>query len=146
MEYSEPHETRSQDQQDRRVRDQVRATVQALRALEPTATPPPRLAREEVLSFARSHSRFEVEWEAFHTDFDRWRQDLIACDARTMQDTLRGLAGEFAALLERAQGLPRHAFVRELSDRKFVLREEGGLSLNEIASATGVNAETAKRE
>ena len=83
----------------------------------PTPTPVPPEDRAVVLDFAKRHDGIDRDWERLHTDFDKWREGLIACDANTLQATLREFAARFSAVAEEARRLPRSRPVRELADK-----------------------------
>ena len=117
------------------VSARVRGTVQAVRDERPGATAPARLGRETVLGFTRSHRSIEADWEELHTDFDRWRHGLVVCDASTVQDTLRGFAGRFAALPEQARSLPDRGFLREVGEQITEALEQEGTALRQLRDA-----------
>jgi len=111
------------------VQATIVAQVQAAEFGTPTPTPVPPEERAAVLEFVNSHAAITRDWEQFHADFDAWREGLVACDASTVQVTLRQFAGSFSDITEEARKLPRSAGVRELADKviEAVEREDGAI-------------------
>ena len=102
----------------------VQAPTLATAARTPTPTAAPELERGVALDFAIGHRTITQDWEQFHADFDGWREGLVACDASSVEVTLRQFAGRFAAIAEAARGLPRAPIVRELADTVVTATEQ----------------------
>ncbi len=98
------------------VEAQVRATIQAEAILTPTLAPLSPENRAGILAFANAHGQIVIKWEQFHSDFDLWREGLVACTASSMQEALRGFASQAAAATIQVRALPRLSPVRHLAD------------------------------
>ena len=111
----------------------VQATIVAQAQAEELRTPTPTVVPQEeravVLEFVNGHASISRDWESFHADFDAWREGLIACDASTVEVTLRQFAGRFSVITAEARNLPRFASVRELADKviQAVEREDAAI-------------------
>ena len=111
------------------------ATVDARQSREfatPTPTEVPADEQQVVLDFARTHEQIDRDWEKFHTDFDSWREGLVACDASAMQITLRTFASSFSSIVVGASRLPRSPSVRELADTLLDAAETEGSVLRQL--------------
>lgn len=75
---------------------------------------------------------------SYDDDPDESLLDRQPAATQTQPDTRVGLARQAGQLLKLIEGLP------EAQREALLLREEAGMSLEEIAAATGVNMETAK--
>lgn len=113
--------------------------VRARRRYEPHArfaTYLYRIAHNRLVDHFRRSSVRPATYEADEDEVDP--VELLAADPRHEPDALlhtRAQIERFAAVLAELPVLQREAFV---------MHEEAGLSVDEIAAATGVNAETAK--
>ena len=94
----------------------ITAQVKTVNLGTPTPTAVPAVARAVALEFAAAHRAISDDWEQFHTDYDSWREGLVACTANSVRSSLRGFAGRFAEITEAARALPRSEAVRELAD------------------------------
>ena len=111
----------------------VQATIVAQAQAEEQGTPTPTVVPQDeravVLKFVNGNASISRDWESFHADFDAWREELIACDASTVEVTLRQFAGRFSVITAEARKLPRFARVRELADKviQAVEREDAAI-------------------
>ena len=78
---------------------------------------------EAIVTFAASHSRIIDDLEKLHVDFDAWRDGLTACDASSVEVSLRRFAATTDAIAASARALPRSAGVRELADKLIAATE-----------------------
>lgn len=103
------------------VTPRAQATIEALARARgggtPTPTPVPPADKAVVLDFARNHAAVDRDWERSHTEFDAWREGLAACDASSLEVTLRKFAGDFSLVTERARALPRSSGMSGLADK-----------------------------
>ena len=97
------------------------ATLTALARLSevgaPSPTPVPAQVRAVVVDFARGHDSIIQDWDEFHSDFDKWRDTLIACDPSSVQQLLRQFAARSRNVTLAARALPRRSMFKELSDK-----------------------------
>ena len=98
----------------------------------PTAVPLAPAARSGIVTFAASHRQIIDDWDAFHSDFDAWRDGLIACDASSAQVTLRRAAATIDSIASTARSLPRSSSVRELADKIIVAAESEAEALRQL--------------
>lgn len=122
------------------VQDCWLRVIQAREGYQPTArftTWLYRIAHNRLMDHFRAHARSALE---SYADGERLREVLESAPAPALQEPASQLerAQLGAVLLQALQALP--AAQREA----FLLQEEGGLSVEEIALATGVGRETAK--
>ena len=89
-------------------------------------------AKEALIAFAGEHGGITEDWEQFHTDDDQWREQLVACNASTLQRTLRRFAGDFVATAETARALPRPFNLGHQSDRLIGAAEREERALREL--------------
>ena len=88
----------------------------------PTAPPPqePRaLSASELMAvdgFVTQEQAIGVEWNQFHTDFDKWRATLTSCVESTVQKALREFVVSFNSVTEQARDLPRATATREFAE------------------------------
>ncbi len=114
----------------------IEATVVAeVRSRLPTAalTPTPSTLStadtEAVLSFAGTQGQIIRDWEDFHSRLDTWRELLSACDATTLQVTLREFAATMGDVATQASELPRTSKVRRLADSLIEATEGEAIAL-----------------
>jgi hypothetical protein len=88
--------------------------------------------REVVLNFVRSHRAITRDWEQFHSDFDKWREGLNACDASSVQGALRQFAGRLSNAAESARSLPRFSVTREIVDQLVTAIEKEEAALRQL--------------
>ena len=122
------------------VRTQVEATTRALVVAEPDATAEPALDRAELIAFANLHSGIETRWEAFHGEFDTWREGLVTCDLTVRNQTVSAFASRFAGVPEGARGLPREELVRNIADQIIEAAEREAAALRGLNEAAGTDA------
>ena len=98
-----------------------------------------RIAHNRLMDFFRANSRAKLESYDELTDIDATRNEVLEMesDAEPAEITVdrKRVAARLIVAIDQLPAAQREAFL---------LREEGELSLEEIAAATGVNTETAK--
>ena len=98
----------------------AQATITALARRAEVGTPTPTIVpaadRTVAVAFADGHRALSQRWEAFHSEFDGWRQGLAQCTPGAVQSSLAEFAGNFAQITESARALPRSAVIRNLAD------------------------------
>ena len=89
------------------------------------------MSAEVVADYASSQDSINSDWDQFHTDFDKWRAGLTACDRTAVESALREFASDFAAITEEARALPGKGIARELPDNAIAAAnaEEASLRL-----------------
>ena len=102
----------------------ITALAQGAQVGTPTPTAVPAGARTAAQEFAHGNQAISERWEKFHSDFDGWREGLVACSPGSVQAALGGFAGRFAEVTESARSLPRAAVVRALSDKLIQAAEQ----------------------
>ena len=114
-------ETPAPFRSDPTVTPRTRATIDALagvaRGGTPTPTTVPLADKKAVEEFAKGHRTVVREWDAFHSDFDIWREGLTPCDSSSLQVILRQFAATMNGITEEARALPRSRSVRGLADK-----------------------------
>ncbi|PKB73522.1 MAG: hypothetical protein BZY75_01515 [SAR202 cluster bacterium Io17-Chloro-G7] len=98
----------------------ARATITALARTGnvglPTPTAVPAADRAVAVEFSAGHEDISLRWDAFHAEFDVWRQGLTQCTPGAAQSALSNFAGDFARITESARELPRPMVIRNLAD------------------------------
>ena len=98
----------------------VQATLTALAQRAelgiPTPTVVPAEARIAALNFASGQRNVFQDWDQFHTEFDSWREGLVACNASSVRSSLQGFTARFAEVAQSARALPRPRVVRGLAN------------------------------
>lgn len=98
----------------------AQATITALTRRAEVGTPTPTVVpaadRAVAVAFADGHGALSKRWDAFHSEFDGWRQGLAQCAPGAVQSSLEEFAGNFAQITESARALPRSAVIRNLAD------------------------------
>ena len=84
--------------------------------VSPTPTAVPARDRMAALDFASGQRQVSQKWDAFHADFDTWREGLSACNANSVRSSLQGFAARFAGVTRAARALPRQRPVRGLAN------------------------------
>ncbi len=114
----------------------VQATLTALaQGVErgiPTATAVPDAVRRATINFAISQRATVQVWDQFHTEFDSWREGLIACNPNLVQSSLQGFAGRFAEVTKTARSLPRQTVVRGWANTLIEAAEQEEASLRQL--------------
>ena len=80
-------------------------------------TPVPQLVKDLAQQFATDHGFIEQDWDAFHIEFDTWREGLVACDPSAAQQAFRGFASHFNDVNEQTLSLSRPSSARGLADQ-----------------------------
>jgi len=80
-------------------------------------TPVSQQAKDLAQQFATDHGFVEQDWDAFHVEFDTWREGLVACDPSAAQQAFRGFASHFNDVNEQTLSLSRPSSVRGLADQ-----------------------------
>ena len=114
------------------VQARVRSIATAQARLTPTPTPPPSEARGVVVAFATGHAQLSTAWERFHQDFDAWRQGNVACEARSVETTLRGFAQDFTSITGQARQLPRSPSLKGVADTVIQAAEKEETALRQL--------------
>ena len=89
-------------------------------------------AKEALIAFAGAHRGITEDWEQFHADYDWWREQLVACNASTLQGTLRRFAGDFVSTVETARALPRLFDLGNQADELIAAAEREESALREL--------------
>ena len=74
------------------------------------------VSAELVQDHAEAQRSINEEWDEFHTDFDRWRSGIRACDRAAAETALRAFASDFGDITRHARNLPGKGIARELPD------------------------------
>ncbi len=80
-------------------------------------TPVSQQAKDLAQQFATDHGFIEQDWDAFHIEFDTWREGLVACDPSAAQQAFRGFASHFNDVNEETLALSRPSSARGLADQ-----------------------------
>ncbi len=102
----------------------IAALAQRAEVRTATPTPVPPLVREVMVDFAKSHRAIAQDWDRLHSDLDRWREGLRACDSSTARVALQEFSGRLARVTQTARGLPRPPVVRQLADQVVLAAEK----------------------
>lgn len=79
--------------------------------LSPTPIP---VSAELIQEHAEAQQAINAGWDSFHTDFDRWRSGISACDRAAAETALRLFASDFGEITRQARNLPGKGIAREL--------------------------------
>jgi hypothetical protein len=86
-------------------------------------------SRDAIGTFVTQYTALNDEWDAFHSDYDRWRSTEGGCDRTKAVQTLGGFAIRASELSGDVRDLPRATFLRPLGELmvEAAEREEGAL-------------------
>ena len=115
----------------------IQATVTALalsQAQALTPTPVPEGTRQELRAFAAGHRSTSEDWDRFHQEMDRWRDDALVCVPAAFELALDAFAGRAIGITQAARALDRFPHLEALAARLTAAAEREEVAFDTLSN------------